>query len=227
MRHLLAFFILAGVKIFSHLFFRAKFRWLTPKPDDAWEKARIIVLLNHTSLFEPLYIRKWTFSYLWRLVPRMNVPGADITLNRPIVGKFWKLMVPNIAPISRKKDATWSRYMESIREDSVILIAAEGRMKRPTGLDKNGRPMTVKGGIADILEELDSGGMVLCLSGGLHHIQRPGQYFPKLFKPLAMNFAFIDLEEYKKTLPANPRERKIRIVADLQRWLETGCPHIE
>lgn len=224
MRQLLAFFILSTVKIFSHLFFRAEFKWISTHPESPWDKARVIVLLNHTSLFEPLFIRKWSFGFLWRLVPRLNVPGADITLERPLVGKFWKLMIPNIASVSRKSDSTWSNYLKSIRDDSIILIAPEGRMKRPNGLDKNGKPMTVKGGIADILEELDDGGMVLCLSGGLHHIQKPGQHFPRLFKKLKMNLYYIDIQEYKRSLPQNSRERKIKMVADLQRHLETGCP---
>lgn len=226
MRQLLAFLILSSVKIFSHLFYRAQFNWLTPPPESPWDKARLIVLLNHTSLFEPLYIRRWSFGFLWRLLPRLNVPGADITLKRPLVGKFWKLMLPNIASVSRKSDATWKNYLNSIREDSIILIAAEGRMKRPNGLDKSGRPMTVKGGVADILEEIDAGGMILCLSGGLHHIQRPGQHFPRLFKTMKMNLLYLDIADYKKNLPVNPRERKIRMVGDLQRHLETDCPSV-
>lgn len=226
MHQLIAFLILSSVKVFSQIFFRAKFQWISSHPDSPWDKARLIVLLNHTSLFEPLYIRHWSFGFIWRLLPRLNVPGADITLNRPLVGKFWKLMLPNIASVSRKSDSTWKNYLNSIREDSIIMIAAEGRMKRPNGLDKNGRPMTVKGGIADILEEIDEGGMILCLSGGLHHIQKPGQHFPRLFKKLKMNFVYVDIAEYKKSLPQNPRERKIKMVADLQRHLENDCPKL-
>jgi hypothetical protein len=226
MRQLLAFLILSSVKIFSHLFYRAEFKWISTHPDFPWEKARLIVLLNHTSLFEPLYIRRWSFAFIWRLLSRLNVPGADITLKRPLVGKFWKLMLPSIASVSRKSDSTWKNYLTSIRDDSIILIAAEGRMKRPNGLDKSGRPMTVKGGTADILEEINDGGMILCLSGGLHHIQKPGQHLPRLFKKLKMNFIYVDIAEYKKTLSQNPRERKIKMVADLQRHLENDCPKI-
>lgn len=225
MRHLLAFLILSSVKIFSHLFYRAEFKWVSPHPESPWEKARLIVLLNHTSLFEPLFIRRWSFRFIWRLLPRLNVPGADITLKRPLVGKFWKLMLPSIASVSRKSDSTWSNYLKSIREDSIILIAPEGRMKRPNGLDKFGKPMTVKGGIADILEEIDEGGMILCLSGGLHHVQKPGQRLPRLFKTLRMNLNYIDIAEYKKSLPQNPRERKIKMVADLQHHLIHNCPN--
>jgi hypothetical protein len=34
----------------------------------------------------------------------------------------------------------------------MVLMAPEGRMKRADGLDAHGQPMTVRGGIADILE---------------------------------------------------------------------------
>ena len=41
--------------------------------------------------------------------------------------------------------------MNQIDEDAVVIILPEGRMKRATGLDKKGMPMTVRGGVADIL----------------------------------------------------------------------------
>lgn len=225
MRRILAFLILSTVKTISWMFFRAKINWLTEKPDDHWKKTRLYVFLNHTSLYEPVYIQALPYSYLWYMADHLNVPGADITLNRPIVGRFWKLMIPNIASVSRKKDATWAKYLNSIDEESVIIIAAEGRMKRPNGLDKFGKPMTVRGGVADIIENLDHGGMILAFSGGLHHVQAPGQTLPRFFKTVHMNLSYHDLAEYKAKFPENPRERKIKMVQDLQIRLVRDCPH--
>jgi len=224
MRRLLAFLILASVKTFSWIFYKGKYTWLAPVPEQPWKDIRLMVFLNHTSLYEPMFSQIIPFSYLWHLAGHFNIPGADVTLDRPLVGTFWKLMVPNIASISRKKDATWENYLESIRPDSVVMIAPEGRMKRPNGLDRYGKPMTVRGGIADIIESIDDGNMVLCLSGGLHHVQAPGQFFPKLFKTIEMNLSYINIKEYKSKFPGNPRERKIKIVQDLQNRLETHCP---
>lgn len=224
MRSVIAFFILASVKTFSHFFYRGKFKWITPHPENPWQHARIIALMNHTSLFEPIYCQALSYSYLWHLARHLNVPGADITLNRPLVGLFWKLMVPNIASVSRKKDATWDRYLQSIKDSSVIMIAPEGRMKRPNGLDKHGKPMTVKGGIADIIEDLDEGGVVLCFSGGLHHVQSPGQHLPRIFRTIKMNMAYLDIKSYKASFPISARERKIKMVQDLQSRLEKDCP---
>lgn len=225
MQKIVAFSILSSVKILSHCFYRGNFKWITPTPPSPWDKARLLVFLNHTSLYEPLFIQHLSFSFLWKMVGRANVPGADITLNRPIVGRFWKMMLPNISSITRKRDHSWTNYLRSIKPDSLIVIAPEGRMKRPNGLDKFGKPMTVRGGAADIIEGLHAGGMILCLSGGLHHVQAPGQHLPRLFKKIHMNLAYIDIKEYKekfKELP--PKERKIKITQDLQHRLETDCP---
>jgi 1-acyl-sn-glycerol-3-phosphate acyltransferase len=225
MRKLISFSILATVKIISHLFYRGKFNWITPAPEKPWKDARLMVFLNHTSLYEPLFIQYLPFSFLWQLVDKVNVPGADITLNRPFVGRFWKLMLPNISSVSRKRDDTWSTYLKSIRPDSVIMIAPEGRMKRPGGLDKFGKPMTVKGGVADIIENINDGAMILCLSGGLHHVQTPGQHFPRPFKTIRMNLAYVDLNDFKSQFSEfSPRERKLKITRVLQENLETNCP---
>jgi hypothetical protein len=225
MQKLIGFTILSLVKILSHIFYRGTFTWITPKPKNPWHEARLMVFLNHTSLYEPLFIQALSFRFLWEMVGRANVPGADVTLNRPIVGRFWKLMLPNISSISRKRDDSWHAYLKSIQPDSLIIIAPEGRMKRPNGLDKFGKPMTVRGGVADILEDLHDGGMILCLSGGLHHVQAPGQHFPRLFRRIKMNLAYFDIPAYKQLFAEmSPRERKLQITQDLQRQLESNCP---
>ena len=224
MRRIIAFFILAAVKCGSTLLYRGKFTWITHTPEDPWARARLVVFMNHTSLFEPLFIQHLSFATLWHLAAHMNVPGADITLDRPIVGAFWKLMIPGIASITRRRDNSWDNYIASIKEDSVIIIAPEGRMKRPNGLDKFGKPMTVRGGVADIMEQIKDGGMILCLSGGLHHVQSPGQHLPRIFKTISMNFVYLDIASYRKQFSSNPRQRKIQIVKDLQERLEKNCP---
>ena len=225
MRKIISFSILSSVKTLSHILFRGKFNWITPAPNKPWSQARLMVFLNHTSLYEPLFIQHLSFSFLWQLVGRINIPGADITLNRPIVGRFWKMMLPNISSVTRKKDDSWINYLNSIKPDSMILIAPEGRMKRPGGLDKFGKSMNVKGGVADILENLNDGAMILCISGGLHHIQTPGQVFPRLFKTIHMNLVYIDIKEYKEKFQLlSQRERKMKITQDLQVHLDNNCP---
>lgn len=224
MRRSLAFLILATVKILSRTFYRCEYQWLGNVPPRPWENIRLMVFLNHTSLYEPLFLQIVPFKTLWHFAGHFNIPGADVTLNRPIVGFFWKLMIPNIAAITRKKDASWDNYLRSIRPDDVVMIAPEGRMKRPNGLDKYGRPMSVRGGVADIIETMDEGKMVLCFSGGLHHVQSPGQHFPSLFKTIEMNLVSLDLKDYKSSFEVDGRERKLRIVKDLEARLSRDVP---
>ena len=224
MRRFLGFLILSGVKTISWLFYKGKFDWPQGKPENPWQDIRLMVFLNHTSLYEPLFIQVLPYRYLWYLAGHFNIPGADVTLKRPIVGTFWKLMVPNIASISRKMDTTWEAYLESIKKTDVVMIAPEGRMKRPNGLDKFGKRMTVRAGIADIIESMEDGVMLLCLSGGLHHVQSPGEHYPKLFKTISMNLVRLDIKEYKSQFTGSVRERKLSMIHDLQRRLENDCP---
>ncbi len=225
MRSLIGFLIVASIKVLSHMLWRLELSWAGPRaPRDLWERVRVVVLLNHTSLYEPIFSQIFPFRFVWRFVHKMAAPAASKTLERPIVGFFWKLMIPHASSISRKRDATWSQFMDEIEEDSVIVIAPEGRMKRPNGLDKDGKPMTVRGGIADILEKLDSGLMLVGHSGGLHHVQAPGELLPRPFRTIKLRLEVLDIAEYKKTLPRDPREFKVAVVQDFQRRLDQGPP---
>lgn len=222
MRVLISFILLSMFKIFARIFYKFEVKWINSEP--TWKKIRMIVFLNHTSLYEPLYIGIVPFPFLWRLSRKMVAPGADKTLNRPIVGKIWKLMGPGIYSISRKRDKTWRKFMEAIHRRSVIVIAAEGRMKRTNGLDLNGRPMTVRAGVADILEHLSDGNILVAYSGGLHHVQIPGEFKPNFFKTLKMNVEVLDIDEYKSRFNTEGIQWKKDVVADFQHRLENNCP---
>ena len=106
------------------------------------------------------------------------VPIAQKTTDRALVGRFYGLVAARVVSISRERDETWSEVLRQIDPDAMVLILPEGRMKRATGLDSQGKPMTVRGGIADILETMGEGRMLLAYSGGLHHIQVAGRPLP-------------------------------------------------
>ena len=222
MRTLISFTIFSGIKIFTRIFYKTEVQWLSNIK--TWKKIRYIVFLNHTSLYEPLYLGVLPWSFIWRISRKLVGPGADKTLDRPIVGFFWKLMGPGIISITRKRDKSWTRFMEAIHNKSVIVIAAEGRMKRTDGLDLSGRPMTVRSGVADILEQLNEGNMIIAYSGGLHHIQRPGQHFPKLFKTLKLNLEVLDILDYKSQFNTEGIQLKRDVVKYMQKRLEQNCP---
>ncbi|MFN8278242.1 MAG: 1-acyl-sn-glycerol-3-phosphate acyltransferase [Chitinophagales bacterium] len=225
-RQLISFLLLLKVKCLARLFFRFETQWPNNNRQLPWNEVRLIVFLNHTSLYEPLFLGILPTWFLWQLSKRMVAPGADKTLNRPLVGLFYKLASPGMVSISRKRDDTWQQFMDSIVSDAIIVIIPEGRMKRSNGLDLNGNKMTVKGGVADILKELHSGKMLIALSGGLHHVHVPGEYRVRLFKTLHMRIEQMDIDTYKAQFGSDvqsPEWRKA-VIANLQQRLENDIP---
>lgn len=226
MRHLFSFLLMCVVKGLSHLFYRLNHQWVGSHDVQVWSSTKLIVFLHHTSLYEPLFIMALPWSYLWTISGKMVAPGADKTLNRPIVGFFYKNLSPQVISITRKKDDTWKKFLKEIAKDSVIVIAPEGRMKRENDLDSNGKPMSVRGGVADILDVLEEGSMVLAYSGGLHHVQIPGQFIPGIFKTIHLNTEQIDIKKYKEVLKEeNPSLRfKKAVTQDLERRMALNIP---
>ena len=229
MKSLFSFLTQLSIKAFTNLFFRFEIKWPNDNKNINWYEVRMIVLLNHTSLLEPLYLGFLPVKLLWRLSKKMVAPGADKTLNRPLVGFFYKVFSPGMVAITRKRDDSWKEFMESIASDSLIVIIPEGRMKRKNGLDLNGNKMTVKSGIAEVLEGLPSGKMIIAYSGGLHHVHVPGEKAYHFFKTLKMNLDLLDIADYKNMFPKpiGSEEWRKSVIADLQHRLETKVPVLD
>jgi hypothetical protein len=225
-RRYFVFLVLLGIKGLSRVFYRFDARFVGEVPEDPWRGIRLIAFLNHTSLYEPLFAGAVPNRFLWSLANHGMAPAAEKTLRRPVVGLLYKLLLHEVAPISRERDASWDAVLRGIRPDSVVFIAPEGRMMRAGGLDANGQPMTVRGGIADILGAIPCGRMLLIYSGGLHHVQVPGQLLPRLFKTLRIRLECLDLPEYRRRLVEGrePNELKRAVVADLERRRDLYCP---
>lgn len=226
MKSLLSFLTLLFIKGVSNIFYRFKIGW--PKEQIRWNDVRLIIFLNHTSLFEVLFLAFLPVSFLRMLSKRMVAPGADKTLNRPVVGWFFRLFSPGMTPITRKRDDSWQQFLESIHNDSIIVIAPEGRMKRKNGLDLEGKKMTVKPGVVEVLAGLNSGQMIFAYSGGLHHVQIPGEGFPRLFKTVSLNIEAMEIADYKNsfTEPVDSNAWKLEVIHDLQHRLETKAPPV-
>ena len=111
----------------------------------------------------------------------------------------------------------------------MIIIFPEGRMKRANGLDKHGRPMTVRGGIADILRQHEGGPMLIAYSGGMHHIQVPGQHLPRLFRTIRLRFEGLEIEAYRQGIGMHlkPIDFKRAVRSDLERRRDLYCPPLE
>lgn len=225
MRSLLKFAVLLKVKAFAQAFYSFEITWSGAPSKSPFKEARLGMLLNHTSLFDLLMFGALPISVLWRIAHRGVFPGADITMNRPILGRFIKLLAANVVTITRRRDVSWDHFLESVRKDSLILIAPEGRMKRPDGKDKDGNVMTVRGGIGDLLWGLHSGKMIIALSGGMHHIQAPGQKFPKLFRRIRLRFEAHEIEDYKRAIgePEHLNRFKLAVAKDLENRRDQYC----
>lgn len=66
--------------------------------------------------------------------------------------------------------------------------------------------------------------MIVAYSGGLHHVQVPGQKLPKLFKTIKINLELIDIPEYKSKFNTEGIQWKRDVTNDLQVRLENNCP---
>jgi 1-acyl-sn-glycerol-3-phosphate acyltransferase len=224
------YLILLALKAISHLFYKHDTGWISQTGEgDPWKEFRLVVVLNHTSLFEWLLAGSVPNSFLWRLASHSVVPVADKTISRPLVGSFFRLIIPNPVSITREADHTWQTVLEHIDSEAMIIIFPEGRMKRANGLDRHGRPMTVRGGIADILRQHAGGPMLIAYNGGMHHIQVPGQHLPRLFKTIRIRFEGLEVDSYRQAIGTDlkPAEFKRAVRRDLDARRDLHCAPLE
>lgn len=226
MTRLIRFGLLIGLKLVCRLLYRYQINWLSQQQWSAFSRVRLIIFLNHTSLFEPLFVGAVPTKALWQLAGDLVAPGADITIvDRPIVGRLYRLFFPGLIPITRKKDESWQRFLNAINEDTLVAILPEGRMMRRSGLDKHGLPMSVRGGVADVLQRKQAGDILFVYSGGLHQVHAPGDRFPRVFKRLRANAEILSIAGYKAQLPCNDhRDFRDEVMSDLQKRLRQKLP---
>jgi hypothetical protein len=225
-RSAIVFTILYSLKLLSKAFYRYDFGWVGEVPKgDPWKGHRLVVFLNHTSLFEPVFLGIVPAQFIWRLARHGVVPAADKTTDRPLVGMIFKFIAHEVIPITRQRDDTWSQVLSTIEKDSMVTLAPEGRMKRANGLDLHGKPMTVRGGVADILLSLKEGPMLIAYSGGLHHVQIPG-HIPNLFKTVRLRVEWLDIAQYisDRMAEGGPEAFKRNVIRDLEQRRDAYCP---
>ncbi len=225
LRQKLIYILLVGIKAFSTFFYRFNVQWIGQLPADPWAGIRLVILLNHTSLYEPLFTGILPCRFLRQIARKGLVPVADKTMCRPLVGRFFRAVANNVVPISRMRDQTWDKFVETLTDASLVIVAPEGRMKRANGLDLEGKPMTVRGGVSDLLGRIASGRMLIAYSGGLHHVQIPSQRVPRLFKTLTMKIENLDIAGYKQALLREwgPERFKQGVICDLEKRRGVHC----
>lgn len=227
MRSIVSFLVLLVVKCVSKIFFHFKVEWVGGRPDDPWSDLRVLAVLHHTSLYEPILLGAAENALLWRVARYGVLPVAAKTMRRT-VGLFFRLLANRVVVVTRKKDHTWQQVLDAIEDDptALMVILPEGRMMRPNGLDSEGRPMTVRGGIADIIRSIPDGYMLLVYSGGLHHIQAPGELLPRPFKTVRLRLELVDIARYREELMARAAKNgfKRAVIEDLEDRRDTHCP---
>ena len=224
MRSLIVFLLLLAIKVASRVFYRHEVAWVGDVPPRRWQGLRLVALLNHTSLFELVYLGDAPLSLVWGIASRGVIPAAQKTTDRPLVGLLYRLVARQVVPITRERDHTWSGLLGAIRPDGLVVMAPEGRMMRETGLDATGRQMSIRGGIADVLQALGSGGFLIAYSGGLHHVQVPGRW-PRVFRTVRLRLERIDIAAYVKELGGggDPEAFKRAVKDDLKRRRDLYC----
>ncbi len=226
LRSAIVFSLLVTLKFLSKTFYRLDFGWVgEPPPGDPWGNIRLVAFLNHTSLFEPVFLAMVPIRFIWRLAAHGVVPAADKTTDRPLVGLIFRFVAHHVIAITRQRDDTWFQVLSKIDPDSMVVLAPEGRMKRETGLDLHGNPMTVRGGIADILHAIKEGRMLIAYSGGLHHVQIPGRV-PRIFKTIRLRVENVDIAQYMAEIMRHGGEEQFKrnVIRDLEQRRDHFCP---
>ncbi|MEC7905995.1 MAG: 1-acyl-sn-glycerol-3-phosphate acyltransferase [Verrucomicrobiota bacterium] len=152
--------------------FPTRWSWTNDTAAKNWNDLQVVLILNHTSLFEFLFASVVPFGYLWHLSREMVYPAAAETLERPLIGTFLKI-VAQVVLLTRKRDNSWIEFLQQMDDQAMTVFLPEGRMKRLTGLDKTGQPMAVKTGVYDLLRKFRPCQAVILYSGGLHHVCPP------------------------------------------------------
>ena len=214
------------LKFLSRIFYKHDFAFIGDTPRDPWAKIRLVAFLNHTSLFEPVFLGGVPNRFLWRIAAHGVVPAADKTTGRPLVGLIFKFIARHVISITRERDHTWFALLDKIDPNSMIIIAPEGRMMRANGLDANGNPMTVRGGIADILLAIEHGRMFIAYSGGLHHVQIPGHHTVGIFKTVHLRIENLEIADYvsEQMAKGGADAFKRNVREDLERRRDRYCP---
>ena len=225
MRSRVVFLLLFAIKIASRALFRVRLEFVH-KFDDPWTDLRVVALLNHTSLSESVLAARAPNRLLWQIAAHGVAPLADKTAVRPIVGRLFRFMARHVVSVTRERDETWAEVVDRLRDErALIVILPEGRMKRRTGLDLHGNPMTIRGGIADIIESVPDGRLFIGYSGGLHHIHAPGDRFPRLFRRVWLGAEVIDIPTSRRELRDRhgPDRFKRAVIQDLTERRDRYC----
>ena len=180
--------------------------WIGGRPQgDPWRGIRVLCFLHHTSLFEWLFIAMAPPRFLWRVACHGVVPAAEKTTSRPIVGQFFKLVGAHVVSISRERDHTWREVLSRIDPGLDGRHPAGGQDEAP---QRSGLEGPADDGARRHRRHPrghPEGPMLVAYSGGLHHVQAPGERLPRPFRKIRMNFELLEIATYRAGSAAGSR----------------------
>lgn len=215
------FLFLSLLKLYGYALYPSKLNWVGKRPQ-SWHDVSLVLVLNHTSLFEFVYSVTLPYSFLKELSQRLVIPVAQKTLDKPISGLIFKYLTPNTIGLSRKRDDSWKYFLDNIKNDNICIFMPEGQMKRTNGLDKNGNPMKVKTGVYELMQKYRGKNMVLVYSHGLHHVLAPGDKYPKIFKKIEADIEYLSVDDYLAGFESESEPAK-SVAMDLQNRRDKYC----
>lgn len=228
LRRLVPYLLLLAVKAVARVFWRFESRWVGEVPaGDRWKGLRLVVFLNHTSLYEWVFAGLPPARFLAKLARHGVVPVAQKTIERRFVGAFYGLVAAHVVPLSRQRDESWQSLLAKVDDPkAMVIILPEGKMMRRNGFDGEGRPMSLRGGVTDLLLAIPEGRLLFAYSGGLHHVQAPGERLPRLFRKVRMDFEVVDLAAYRDRFLAEAGRAGFRdaVVDDMEERLLSHSP---
>ena len=86
MREASIYAMLRLIKGFSSLCYRFDIGWVHPPPGDPWRQVRLVTFLNHTSLYEPLFVGGFPNAFIRRIAYQGLMPVAGKAIRRPLTG---------------------------------------------------------------------------------------------------------------------------------------------
>ena len=203
----LRFMFLSALKISGYALYPSRLNWLSEEPD-SWDDISLILILNHTSLFEFVYGVTLPFGFLNQISKRLIIPVAESTLKKPLGGLVFNQLAPKTIALSRKRDESWSEFLNQISREDICIFMPEGRMRRADGLDKHGKTLHVKSGVYELLNKFRGRKMLLVYSGGLHHVLAPGQVVPRVFRHVKAGIECLSVDEYLGSFEASDQPWK-------------------
>lgn len=184
--------------ILVKILYRCSWTWIGKNSDRGFQDMKALFLMNHTSYADHMIFVLVPINVIYKMFWNARIAVAQHQVKN--FKGLLQYLENNIVPLSRQRDDSWNNYLSNANAKSIFVMYPEGTRMSPEGLDKNGKKVRVKGGVADILELLPDGDIVILYLDGFYEILGAGMKFPKLFKKVRVTAEVVDIAALKHEL---------------------------